>query len=319
MSAYVGFGEVPNLTNATVDAKKTPIQVNKKVLDTDNVTKTGDILTYTVSTNVPYINPTDTDKSFYAYDELTGAEYVNIDQATITLNGEDVTASYPISFVNNKFSVDLSTMINDANSHAGEQVVITYQVKVTSENDTITNKATAGHEDGNEYGSKESKIYEGNITLTKYGENNVTLANAGFEVRKDGAADALTFVKLSDGVYKYVPADTEGAVTEVVTDANGKVKVQGLDIGTYKFKEVTAPQGYSVNTTDVSATLEVAEKDNGTASGVLTQNTSMKDTKLGALPSTGGMGTYLFTIIGVVVMAGAAGAFFMSRRKGSEE
>lgn len=319
MSAYVGFGEVPNLTNATVDAKKTPIQVNKKVLDTDNVTKTGDILTYTVSTNVPYINPTDTDKSFYAYDELTGAEYVNTDQATITLNGEDVTASYPISFVNNKFSVDLSTMINDANSHAGEQVVITYQVKVTSENDTITNKATAGHKDGNEYGSKESKIYEGNITLTKYGENNVTLANAGFEVRKDGAADALTFVKLSDGVYKYVPADTEGAVTEVVTDANGKVKVQGLDIGTYKFKEVTAPQGYSVNTTDVSATLEVAEKDNGTASGVLTQTTSMKDTKLGALPSTGGMGTYLFTIIGVVVMAGAAGAFFMSRRKGSEE
>lgn len=319
MSAYVGFGEVPNLTNATVDAKKTPIQVNKKVLDTDNVTKTGDILTYTVSTNVPYINPTDTDKSFYAYDELTGAEYVNTDQATITLNGEDVTESYPISFVNNKFSVDLSTMINDANSHAGEQVVITYQVKVTSENDTITNKATAGHEDGNEYGSKESKIYEGNITLTKYGENNVTLANAGFEVRKDGAADALTFVKLSDGVYKYVPADTEGAVTEVVTDANGKVKVQGLDIETYKFKEVTAPQGYSVNTTDVSATLEVAEKDNGTASGVLTQNTSMKDTKLGALPSTGGMGTYLFTIIGVVVMAGAAGAFFMSRRKGSEE
>ena len=319
MSAYVGFGEVPNLTNATVDAKKTPIQVNKKVLDTDNVTKTGDILTYTVSTNVPYINPTDTDKSFYAYDELTGAEYVNTDQATITLNGEDVTASYPISFVNNKFSVDLSTMINDANSHAGEPVVITYQVKVTSENDTITNKATAGHKDGNQYGSKESKTYEGNITLTKYGENNVTLANAGFEVRKDGAADALTFVKLSDGVYKYVPADTEGAVTEVVTDANGKVKVQGLDIGTYKFKEVTAPQGYSVNTTDVSATLEVAKKDNGTASGVLTQNTSMKDTKLGALPSTGGMGTYLFTIIGVVVMAGAAGAFFMSRRRGSEE
>lgn len=321
MSAYVEFGEAPNLTNTIVYAKKTPIQVNKQVLDSDNVTKTGDVLTYTVSTNVPYINPTDKDTSFWAYDELTGAEYVNTDQATITLNGVDVTKSYPISFnsVNNKFSVDLSTMINDANSHAGEQVVITYQVKVTSENDTITNKATAGHKDGNQYGSKESKTYEGNITLTKYGEKNVTLANAGFEVRKDGATDALTFVKLFDGVYKYVPADTEGAVTEVVTDANGKVKVQGLDIGTYKFKEVTAPQGYSVNTTDVSAKLEVAEKDNGTASGVLTQNTSMKDTKLGALPSTGGMGTYLFTIIGVVVMAGAAGAFFMSRRKGSEE
>ena len=323
MSAYVGFGEVPNLTNAIVNAKKTPTQVNKKVFDTDNVTKTGDVLTYTVSTNVPYINPTDTDtdKSFWAYDELTGAEYVNTDQATITLNGVDVTKSYPISFdsVNNKFSVNLNAMINDANSHAGEPVVITYQVKVTSENDTITNTATAGHKDGNEYGSKESKTYEGNITLTKYGENNVTLANAGFEVRKEGAADALTFVKLSDGVYKYVPDNTEDAVTEVVTNANGKVKVQGLDVGTYKFKEVTAPQGYSVNTNDVSATLEVAENDNGIASDVLTQTTSMNDTKLGSLPTTGGMGTYLFTIIGVVVMAGAAGAFFMSRRRGSEE
>ena len=330
MSAYIGFGEVtidgttydyPSLTDATVEAKKTPIQVNKKVLDADNVTKTGDVLTYTVSTNVPYINPTDTDKSFWAYDELKGAEYVNTEQATITLNGAPVTTAYLINFdtVNNKFSVDLSAMIDDANSHAGEQVVITYQVKVTSENDTITNTATAGHKDGNEYGSKEIKTYEGNITLTKYGENDVTLANAGFEVRKDGAEDALTFVKLSDGVYKYVPANTEGAVTEVVTDANGEVKVQGLDVGTYKFKEVTAPQGYSVNTADVSATLEVAEGDNGSASDVLTQTTSMKDSKLNALPSTGGMGTYLFTIIGVVVMAGAAGAFFISRRKGSEE
>ena len=46
---------------------------------------------------------------------------------------------------------------------------------------------------------------------------------------------------------------------------------------------------------------------------------NVSDTKLHSLPHTGGMGTYLFTIIGVVVMAGAAGAFFISRRKGSEE
>ena len=52
---------------------------------------------------------------------------------------------------------------------------------------------------------------------------------------------------------------------------------------------------------------------------VVTNPLTIKNTKLGTLPSTGGMGTYLFTIIGVVVMAGAAGAFFISRRKGSEE
>mgnify|MGYP000549110859 CR=1 FL=1 len=54
----------------------------------------------------------------------------------------------------------------------------------------------------------------------------------------------------------------------------------------------------------------------------ITETTTVTDvinTKIAQLPSTGGMGTYLFTIIGVVVMAGAAGAFFISRRKGSEE
>ena len=121
-------------------------------------------------------------------------------------------------------------------------------------------------------------------------------------------------VKLSNGAYKYVPADTEGAVTEVVTDANGKVKVQGLDVGTYKFKEVTAPQGYSVNTTDVSATLEVAEDDNGIASDVLTQTTSMNDTKLGSLPSTGGMGTTLFYIFGAILVIGSGVVLITKKR-----
>lgn len=332
MSAYIGFGEVtkindgaevkyeyPSLVDAELDAKKTPTKVEKEAVDTDNVVATGDILTYKVKTNVPFIAPTDTDKTFWAYDELTGAEYT--ENATITLGlGEtitDVTATYPITWdaSKTKFSVDLSGMIDDANSNAGKEVVITYTVKVTSENDTITNKATAGHKGKTDFGSKKINVYEGNITLTKTGENDVKLANAGFEVRKASKESAaLRFTRLADGVYKY---DPEGTVTEVFTKADGTVKVQGLDVGKYYFKEITAPKGYSVNQNQSEATLAVGE--DGKATAVLTNTTSMTDTKLSSLPSTGGMGTYLFTIIGVVVMAGAAGAFFISRRKGSEE
>ena len=39
------------------------------------------------------------------------------------------------------------------------------------------------------------------------------------------------------------------------------------------------------------------------------------DTKLSALPSTGGIGTTIFTIAGVAIMVLAAGLFFVSRRK----
>lgn len=41
-----------------------------------------------------------------------------------------------------------------------EKVVITYKVKVTSENDVITNKATAGHKGTADFGSTEIEVYE---------------------------------------------------------------------------------------------------------------------------------------------------------------
>lgn len=322
MSAYIGFGEVtitgeggnvkydyPSLVDAELAAKKTPTKVEKEAVDTDNVVATGDILTYKVKTNVPFIASTDTDKTFWAYDELRGAEYTETETATITLSGEDVTGTYPITWETSKFSVNLTSMINDANSNAGKEVVITYKVKVTSDNDIITNKATAGHNGKADFGSKEINVYQGNITLTKTGENDVKLANAGFEVRKDSKdSDALKFTKLNDGVYKYDPNGTE---KEVFTKADGTVKVQGLNVGTYYFKETTAPKGYSVNQNQSEATLAVVNK----ASAVLTTTTSMTDTKLSALPSTGGIGTTIFTIAGCVIMIAAAGLFFASRKK----
>ena len=304
MSAYIGFGEV------TITGEEGTVKY--EAVDTDNVVATGDILTYKVKTNVPFIAPTDTNKTFWAYDELTGAEYTEKETATITLGGENVTTAYPINWNTDKakFSVDLSNMINDANSNAGKEVVITYKVKVTANNDIITNKATAGHKGTTDFGSTEIKVYQGNITLTKTGENNVKLPNAGFEVRKDSKdSKALTFKKLADGVYKYDPNST---VTEVFTKADGTVKVQGLDVGTYYFKEKTAPEGYSVNQDQAEATLAV---EGDKAAAVLTANTSMTDTKLSALPSTGGIGTTIFTIAGCLIMIAAAGLFFASRKK----
>ena len=335
MSAYVSFTKVenydyPSLKDTTINAKKIPTTVTKEITvgdaDKNNVVKTGDVLTYQVKAFVPFIDAAkDKDRTFFVYDQLTGAKYVNKDEATITVGDQKYdTTEIQYDDKNGKFSLDLSSLVAD-NSKAGQEVVITYKVEVTSETDRITNIAKAGHEKGEQFGGATTETFEGNITLTKYASDsdneklsdNKKLANAGFEVKKDNTV--LKFTKLRDGVYKY---DSNGDVAEVFTTTGGTVKIQGLDVGTYTFTEKTAPEGYSVNQNSVTATLEIKETDkdsNGVVNKALTSETSMIDTKLSALPSTGGMGTYLFTIIGVVVMAGAAGAFFISRRKGSEE
>lgn len=107
----------------------------------------------------------------------------------------------------------------------------------------------------------------------------------------------------------------------IITDAKGEATVSGLDLGDYYFEEVEAPTGYSLdaNPNKVTVTLKEKVKEASATTDVISNPLTKYNTTLNSLPSTGGMGTYLFTIIGVVVMAGAAGAFFISRRKGSEE
>ncbi len=66
MAAYVGFtaeqGDYPSLTAVELTAKRTPIDVDKSATDPDKVVAIGDIVTYTVETTVPYIDPNATNK-----------------------------------------------------------------------------------------------------------------------------------------------------------------------------------------------------------------------------------------------------------------
>lgn len=107
------------------------------------------------------------------------------------------------------------------------------------------------------------------------------------------------------------------AAGKITTDDNGKATVNGLTVGTYFFKEVVAPDGYSINPNDVQFTM-IEKKTNDVTTGVEAANASkiiMHDDKLSSLPETGGIGTTIFTIAGCVIMIAAAGLFFASRKK----
>lgn len=318
-TAYVGFGEpYPALSGTEVIAKKSSTSVDKTTEDADHVVAIGDIVTYTIEAYVPFIDAANTEnRTFTITDKITGADYylagpnaVN----SVTMEGKDGQVDkIVVNDKGNGFTVDLGELVADtANPNAGKKITVTYTVKV--------NETTVKNEAGVDYGGNNVpvKLFTGELVLMKYGDGDVNkaLEGAEFVLYKDGEEVPLTFVKEEKtGKYKYAP-DTEGADSKLVTDANGYIDVEGLDVGSYHFEETKAPKGYSINTDGKTLTLTV---DGEVATAKLYNEGGLNDTKLNSLPSTGGMGTYLFTIIGVVVMAGAAGAFFISRRKGSEE
>lgn len=232
------------------------------------------------------------------------------------------------------------------NAILNKDAVINVDNNKDNSNDVVLNY-TKDSTTTNNKGQDEKKTYtytfdiDGSVTggiLTKKAtDTNAALAGAEFTVYKDSNCTQKytnTYKESDDAQAKTF----DGTVT---SDDAGQLHITGLAAGTYYLKETKAPANYTLNTHVFTVVIKASYNGDGTLkswtvtidgeatstftveNGVLNDptisGTDIMNTKLSSLPSTGGMGTYLFTIIGVVVMAGAAGAFFISRRRGSEE
>ena len=318
MAAPINFEYANNpatLKNAELAVKRSETKLTKTVNDADGAVHNGQTVTYTINVKVPSIDPTATNKLFKVTDALTGAEYKK-DTVVVKLGDSKINIAPTFDDATNSFELDLSSFIDDTNSNAGKDVTITYDVLVTSENDKVKNTANVSRTGSENYSSDSVDLYEGAITLTNDYEkesDKKLLAGAGFNVLdKDG--NVLKFVDKGNNNYVLAKDQTvtTGVVTEVVTGANGQLVVKGLDKGEYQFKEVTAPDGYSINETNSSATLTITG-DKATAE--FTADADMRDTEVGALPETGGIGTTIFTVGGCAIMVAAAALFFMNKKK----
>lgn len=205
-----------------------------------------------------------------------------------------------------------------------------------------------GNGDGGDDGNDGVDVYTYGINLSKVDSISTTTLLAGAEFTlADSDGSTLHFVKIADGVYRLATSTTadnavtyeDGATTTLVvgsedseTETNGfKSKegvlvVYGLDVGTYSLTETAAPAGYAKLGSSIKVT--IADDDvNGqpTLSGKYTDTTEASDgyvkfsvknsnASVFSLPSTGGPGTLILTIAGIVLIA-AAIALCVSRKK----
>lgn len=327
MAGYVSFdnydketGLPETLNNATITAKSSSIDITKKNNEKDGVVEVGKVVEYTVETKIPYVNDANPIKRFEVTDVISGAEYVTNQEGKLVLKvtvGTGAEIEELVDVNNNSFTLDLTSYLAN-NDHANQSVVIKYSAKVTG---TVVNNTVEWNDGKNESQTATDTLYTGTVTLTKTGENGAKLENAEFVlVRKDKDSSLKYAVATQTNGKAEYTVNSWGAekdATIMKTDKNGNIVVKGLDDSTsemtYEFKEKKAPEGYSINETNADVTWD--KDGEGLNAETRTGAAAMTDTKLNTLPSTGGIGTTIFTIGGCAIMIVAAGLFFATRRK----
>ena len=190
------------------------------------------------------------------------------------------------------------------------------------------------------------------------GSGHRPLAGAGFILYADEAMNTpVSMVKVdatttTDAYYRPATATEINAGTGIVTemDANmgndkNTLSIRGLDVGSYYVKETKTPSGYyapkGIFKLDLTAERDASESlvkdlasggftETKEADRALIQKKSLNAEKnrfeadllnssTPVLPTTGGVGTVMFTVIGLLCMGAALWFFLFARRRREDE
>ena len=180
-------------------------------------------------------------------------------------------------------------------------LTVTYNA-VLNEKADITNgekndaKLTWGDASNTEWSETVTKTYQ--FEILKYAAtdtNKNPLAGATFQL-KDASGNVVKLVKVSDTEYRVANGSETGAVESFTTVASGKIVIKGVDLDKYTLVETAAPAGYNTLKDPVEVTVLATN-----ALTVEVPNASGTE-----LPSTGGMGTTIFYVLGSILVLGAA-------------
>lgn len=316
--------------NAEVLEKNEATVIVKNVEDTtkkQNVAEIGTYVKFTIRITVKDKAPV----NYKLVDEMTeGLTFVNDENhpLTVTVNGSALAAeNYNVAETTEPRGFTI-TFNNNAEGNAsilktGDVVTVTYYAQI-NENAKIADEANVnkakveyGTNSHTEYDTTETYVWKMNIVkYTMEQETEKKLAGATFKLSRDEAgAQVIKLVKVDDTIYRLaLPTETEGVVDTITTGETGELVINGLADGTYYLTETKAPRGYNLLREPVNVT--IGHKD---ANGKLTETSFVADqtemdtsgvvkveNNAGAeLPSTGGIGTTVFYVLGSAMALGA--------------
>lgn len=301
-----------NTTNpdATIKEKNEKPEIKKEVQTSTgdwgdkNNAKIGDTVEYKVEITVA-----DGAQTYTVYDTMSTGLTFNSGSLKVTAN-DVVTTDYTLTPTTNGFTLVLpETYVSTLTK--GTTIIVTYNATLNKDavidGDGNTNEVKLGY--GNHQNTVPSKVttksYQ--FDLVKVDGATKKLLN-GAEFKLYDAENGGSVIKVVPvaGGYRVANGDETGAVDTI--KVNGKVHISGLDKTTYWLEETKAPDGYNMLTERKPVSLT-----NGSNNTTLTSSTwseadhgvAVENNAGTVLPSTGGMGTTLFYVIGGGLMVAA--------------
>lgn len=328
-------------TNPTVTIKeKNVVPTNVKTVKEDSTGSYGESNDADIGQTVNFkstITAQAGAQNYVFHDTMSsGLSFTGAENVSVTLNSTLITAgNATYTVVAEKltdgctFEVRFTQAFCDT-LNANDQIVISYSAVlnedavIAGDGNSNESKLTYGDEGKTETKPSVTKTYTWKMDVLKHNADGVGLAGAKFVLsRTTDKKNAIKLIAVPNKetpktpTYRVAKADeTENVITEIETDGTGKFTITGLDSDTYYLIETSAPAGYNVLKDPVTVTIS----DKGQLAVI--ENEISKDVtevrvlnNAGAeLPSTGGIGTTVFYVLGGVLVV-CAGVLLITKRR----
>lgn len=284
-------------------------------------------------------------ENYVFHDKMSvGLTYVSV--TGITLQGEKDTTATTVATSN--YTVKTGTDLTDGCTFevvftqafcdtlkANDKIVISYTATV-NENAVVGldgNKNESWLDYGDETNTKstpksETITYTWDVDVLKYANGNESNVLEGVKfvlLNSDKSKVATVSNGKLTGWVDVPTAGTDGKITwpantVLTTGEDGKISVDGLDADTYYLREIEALPGFNVLSGDEEFTIEGAKEDAENDNKLKYETLVVKiNNQSGTeLPSTGGIGTTIFYVVGAILVVGA-GVLLVTRKRMSNE
>jgi len=304
---------------ATISEKNKVPSVEKKVksgenYESSNSAKIGDTVEYKTTITI-----NGSVEKVVLHDKMDTGLTFNETSVKVKVGGADVAAeNYTLKKPGTESSDPCTFEIEFKDSYiaglaTGTQIEVAYSATLNKNAviGTTGNKNDTWLKYGNNGSvTSETTTYSYSFDLVKTDSDGTLLAGAKFKLYADkNCTDEIKLVADGDNAYR-VAKTGEKAVESIETNATSALTIKGLKgTTTYYLKEIEAPKGYNelenafefaIASANISSNLSTTSNkwDEGKSTGIHIINNAGT-----TLPSTGGMGTTVFYVVGGGLMA----------------